>query len=308
MSSPIRPAVAVLVTLFLGTATQAHGISPFTDTPSPAATPTSALIGASPAPVDLGTAGNFAILSKSGITDVPMSAVIGNVGTSPITGAGIGLTCAEVNGTIYAVDAAGPPPCSVQNATLLTTAVNDMETAYTNAAGRAPDFTEVGAGNIGGLVLAPGVYKWSTGVSIPADVTLWGGANDVWIFQIIVAGETSMRTTRGLPSVASRRSGNGGTTSVGGWTSRLGTAAAARRSQAPSAKFVADRDLGWFCITGPDGSPDAVRRYGFLLPTTTSTTPDTHARAPAMGGSGMRFVVSLVTWMGPKSTFFSLVV
>ena len=59
-----------------------------------------------------------------------------------------------------------------------------MLTAYTDAAGRAPDFTEVGSGNIGGMTLPPGTYKWSTGVTIPTDVTLNGGANDVWIFQI----------------------------------------------------------------------------------------------------------------------------
>jgi len=59
-----------------------------------------------------------------------------------------------------------------------------MEAAYTDAAGRAVDVTELGAGNIGGLTLVPGVYKWSTVVTIPTDVTLTGGPNDVWIFQI----------------------------------------------------------------------------------------------------------------------------
>jgi hypothetical protein len=67
----------------------------------------------------------------------------------------------------------------------LTTAVLDMEAAYTDAAGRSlPDFTELGAGDIDGLTLVPGLYKWGTGVSIPIAVTLDGGANDVWIFQI----------------------------------------------------------------------------------------------------------------------------
>jgi hypothetical protein len=60
-----------------------------------------------------------------------------------------------------------------------------MELAYTDAAGRSnPDFTELGAGNIDGLELAPGLYKWGTGVVIPIGVTLAGGTNDVWIFQI----------------------------------------------------------------------------------------------------------------------------
>jgi hypothetical protein len=62
-----------------------------------------------------------------------------------------------------------------------------MEAAYTDGAGRSPtsaSFVDVGAGNIAGMNLVPGVYKWSTGVIIPTDVTLSGGPNDVWIFVI----------------------------------------------------------------------------------------------------------------------------
>lgn len=143
----------------------------------------------SQAPVNLGTAGTFAILTKTGVTDVYASAINGNVGSSPITGAAIHLTCPEVaTGTIYSVDAAGPLPCRITNATFLTAAIGDMQIAYADAAGRSlPDATELGAGQIGGLTLAPGLYKWSSNVLISNDVTLSGGPNDVWIFQI--AGE-----------------------------------------------------------------------------------------------------------------------
>jgi len=141
--------------------------------------------------VNLGVAGNFVILSKSGITDVFKSAITGNVGTSPITGASLLLKCSEVSGTIYTVDAGGPLPCRVTNATLLTTAVRDMQTAYTDAAGRSnPNFLNLGAGSIGGLTLSPGLYKWTSAVVIPTDVTISGGPNDVWIFQ--VAGTLKM--------------------------------------------------------------------------------------------------------------------
>jgi hypothetical protein len=68
--------------------------------------------------------------------------------------------------------------------TRLTAAIGAKGTAYTDAAARAPDYTELGAGNIGGLNLGPATYKWSSAVLIPADVTLTGGPNDVWIFQI----------------------------------------------------------------------------------------------------------------------------
>jgi len=145
-------------------------------------------------PVDLGSAGNFAILAKSGITNVPTSAITGDIGVSPITYAAITgfaltpvvpdgsntfSTSTQVTGKIYAADYTEPTP------TNLTTAVSDMETAYTDAAGRTlPDATELGAGEIGGLTIVPGLYKWGTDVLITTDVTLNGGPNDVWIFQI----------------------------------------------------------------------------------------------------------------------------
>lgn len=142
-------------------------------------------LAANQAPVDLGRAASFAILTKSGITDVPSSKITGDVGASPITGAAIGLTCTEVTGTIYSVNAAGPLPCRVTDATGLTTAVLDQEAAYTDAAGRTnPSATNLGAGEIGGLTLAPGLYKWTSTVGISKDVTLSGGADDVFIFQI----------------------------------------------------------------------------------------------------------------------------
>jgi hypothetical protein len=140
--------------------------------------------GRGPQPVDLGAAGNYVILAESAITNVPASAVTGNVGLSPATGAGIGLTCVEVIGAVHDVDSTGPLPCTVNNSVGLTAAIGAKGTAYTDAQGRAADYTELGAGNIGGLNLGPATYKWGTGVLIPTNVTLTGGANDVWIFQI----------------------------------------------------------------------------------------------------------------------------
>jgi hypothetical protein len=141
--------------------------------------------------VELGIAGNFVILSKTGITDVYKSAVTGDVGTSPITGAALLLSCAEVTGAIYTVDAAGPA-CKITSASMLTTAISNMQTAYTDAAGRSnPDFLNLGAGNIGGKTLTPGLYKWTTGLIIPTDVEISGGPNDIFIFQVsgtLIAG------------------------------------------------------------------------------------------------------------------------
>lgn len=135
--------------------------------------------------VDLGVAGKFAILSKSGITNVYPTVVVGDVGTSPITGAALLLTCPEVTGRIFSVNAAGPLPCRLTNASRLTTAVGDMQTAYTDAARRpTPDFFNLGAGNIGGKTLTPGLYKWTSALIIPTDIIISGGPLDVWIFQV----------------------------------------------------------------------------------------------------------------------------
>jgi hypothetical protein len=98
------------------------------------------------------------------------------------------LTQAQVNGTIYVVDAAGPAG-SVIDAALLLTAKGDLTTAFNDAAGRTPTpsgpFLNPGAGNIGGLNLVPGLYKFTgTALITGSDVTLTGGPDDVWIFQI----------------------------------------------------------------------------------------------------------------------------
>lgn len=155
---------------------------------------------AGPAPVDLGSAGNFAILAKTAITSTGTTLITGNVGLSPAAGSKItGLSCTEITGTLYDVDGTytggfdfniscfAPGPGA--NKTLVDNAVLDMETAYTNAAGRAPGVgpnLNVGGGTLNGQNFAPGTYTWNTpgNVSITGDITLTGDADDVWIFQI----------------------------------------------------------------------------------------------------------------------------
>ncbi|MGZ4380936.1 MAG: ice-binding family protein, partial [Gaiellaceae bacterium] len=141
--------------------------------------------GATAAPVPLGTAGSFAILAGTSVTDVPTSTISGDVGVSP--GPWVpGLTCAEVSGTIYSVDASGPLPCRVTNPGLLTTAKNDLTTAYGDAFGRSPDTTFIGADNqLGGQALVPGVYRFphATTANLIGNLTLNGGPGAVWIFQ-----------------------------------------------------------------------------------------------------------------------------
>jgi LPXTG-motif cell wall-anchored protein len=108
--------------------------------------------------VNLRTASPFAILSGTpGITDAGNTSVInGNVGLYPASGAGIGLLCTQVSGTIYSADATGPLPCRITDSPLLLTAKNNLTTAYNDAAGRTP-FTTLGK-ELGGKTLVAGVY------------------------------------------------------------------------------------------------------------------------------------------------------
>jgi len=142
-------------------------------------------------PVGLGTAGHFVILSKTGITNTGATKIVGNLGVSPIdstavTGFSLAMdstgrfsTSPLVTGKVFAADYSTPTP------SMLTTAIGDMQKAYRDAAGRLnPRATELGAGNIGGKTIRQGLYKWSSNVIIPSDVTLLGDANAVWIFQI----------------------------------------------------------------------------------------------------------------------------
>ena len=145
----------------------------------------------SPEAVNLRAAENYVILAKTAITNNPTSSISGDLGLSPaatsyITGFSLTnetgyATSAQVigNGRIYAADMADPTPAN------LTTAVENMITAYDDAAGRtSPHFIELSTGNIGGKTLVPGLYKWTNTVTLPTNITLTGGADDVWIFQI----------------------------------------------------------------------------------------------------------------------------
>jgi hypothetical protein len=151
--------------------------------------------------VDLGSAAHFAILAQSGISTTGTTSVLGDIGVSPIdatgmTGFGLVMdpsgtfaTSAMVLGKATASDYTAPTPAN------LTDAVNDMQAAYTDAAGRPADVTDLGAGDIGGMTIAPGVYAWGTDLTIPTDVTLAGGPASVWIFQVSGTLTTASATT-----------------------------------------------------------------------------------------------------------------
>jgi hypothetical protein len=159
---------------------------------------------AGPAPVNLATAGTYRILTQAGITNASSATVNGNMGVSPIAstaitgfgltmdGSGTFSTSALVTGggEVFAANYTAPTPAN------LTTAISDKNAAYTDAAGRTtPDFTNLYSGNLGGQTLVPGLYKWTTSVTIPTSVTLNGGASDVWIMQIAGGLDLSASTS-----------------------------------------------------------------------------------------------------------------
>ena len=129
-------------------------------------TPNALVVRRGPAPVVLGAAGTYVILAKSRVSNVPRSAIVGNVGLSPAAGSyitGFSLVrpsgrayakSSQVTGNVYAANYGAPTPAN------LTRAIGAMQTAYVNAAGRKnPDHTELYGGDIGGRTHPPGLYK-----------------------------------------------------------------------------------------------------------------------------------------------------
>jgi len=149
---------------------------------------------AAQATINLGSAAPFAILAGTpNITDAGnLSVITGNVGLSPASGAGIGLLCPQVTGTIYSVDAGGPVLCRVTNGPLMVNAKNSLTAAYLDAAGRTP-LTTVPT-ELGGTTLTPGVYDSTStrfGITSGAGPLTLNGQNDtssVFIFQAPFSG------------------------------------------------------------------------------------------------------------------------
>ncbi|MBS3076254.1 DUF3494 domain-containing protein [Candidatus Pacearchaeota archaeon] len=239
-------------------------------------------ISAAQSVVNLGTAGNFVILSKAGISTTGTTAITGDIGSSPIDSTGItgfGLimdstntfaTSSLVTGKIYAADYTSPTP------TKMTTAVSDMETAYTDASGRTnPTATELGAGDISGKTIAPGLYKWGTGVIINDGVTLSGGANDVWIFQIaqdLTVGNGAIITLVGGAQAKNIFWQVGGQTTLGTTSDFKGIILSQTLIEINTGAVLKGRALAQTAVTL---DANVVTSPGTASTTTTTTTPST---------------------------------
>jgi hypothetical protein len=157
-----------------------------------------------PTAIDLLSAGNYVILAETGISTTGTTAIVGDLGLSPaaasyLTGfsqspsGSVGTvysTSSYVTGRLFASDYTGG-----STTTELSTAISDMGTAYLACGVPAADVNELGVGNIGGLTLGRGVYKWTTDVTIASNLTLTGTATDVWIFNTTKQLDLSAATT-----------------------------------------------------------------------------------------------------------------
>ncbi len=214
--------------------------------------------------VDLGTASRFAILAASEITSVPTCVIQGDVGLSPSARSRIaGLTPVEVRGTIYAADDGGAV------AVMLTQAHGDLTVAYNDAAGRIPvptgEFLNPGGANLGGLSLVPGLYKFTGGALISgSDLTLTGGASDVWIFQV----GSSLTVADGIHVVLT-----GGAQAANIFW-QVGTSATLGTGVAFKGTILADQSIALHTLTALDGRALA-RIAAVTLESNTITVPDT---------------------------------
>jgi Ice-binding-like len=156
---------------------------------------------------NIGTAANYVILAKAAVSTSPMSVITGNVGVSPAAATYLtGWTLITESSNTFDTSAQVTAPSKLYAADMtggttssdIGTAVLDMETAYTAAAGKAPaggglitacpgaaNGTSGAMSDINdGAALVAGVYTCAVNVTIPGNLTLTGNATDVWVFQI----------------------------------------------------------------------------------------------------------------------------
>ena len=153
----------------------------------------------SQASVNLRSDSGFVILAGSLVSNVPTSAISGNIGLSPASRSFItGFGLSEVTGNTFAADDVAP----AGTAAMLTAAKGDLTTAYNDAAGRTSTDIVLLSGNIGGLTLTPGLYKSSGALEISSgDLTFDAKGNSAAVFIIQIA--STLNTTSGRQVILS---------------------------------------------------------------------------------------------------------
>ncbi len=143
--------------------------------------------------VPLGSSSNFAILASAGITNIPTSAITGDIGLTPDAGSNItgfsesGSVCTEVTGLIYVVADTGPSCRTPNSETILTNAKTDAEIAFTNARDSVRGTPTAISGDLNGLTLYPGLYESGTSLEISPGGFLYldaqGDVNAIFIIR-----------------------------------------------------------------------------------------------------------------------------
>jgi hypothetical protein len=129
------------------------------------------LLAAGPAPVNLRSAAHFTILATSTTTTTGGGIINGDVGLSPVGSQGIPPD--KINGTIDNGD-----PIAAQAQLDLTAAI------IASSPAQLPGGINAGA-ELGTQTLVAGVYQSPSGsYDITGDLTLFGGPDDVWVFQM----------------------------------------------------------------------------------------------------------------------------
>lgn len=126
------------------------------------------------AQVDLGTAQSFGVLGASAVTNTGNSVIDGNLGIWPNTASSItGFPPGTYTGTLHAADGVAQQ------------AQSDLTTAYNAAAGLAFDVDLTGQ-DLGGMILTPGVYFFSSSAQLTGTLVLnaLGDPDAEFVFQI----------------------------------------------------------------------------------------------------------------------------
>ncbi|HBL28825.1 MAG TPA: DUF3494 domain-containing protein [Acidobacteria bacterium] len=223
----------------------------------------------------LGTAGSFAVLGGSTVTNTGPSSIVGNLGVSPgnaVTGFPPGLV---TGGSIHAGDA------------LALQAQNDATTAYNVLAGQACN-TDLTGQDLGGLTLTPGVYCFSSSAQLTGVLTLSGAGT--YVFQI----GSSLTTASGSSVVLT----NGASACDVWW--QLGSSATVGTAASLPGNVLALTSIT--LNTGASISGRALAQTGAVTldgnNVSGCSTATSVVQVPALSGGGMILLVALLVLAG----------